>query len=242
MESGKLIALITQQRIAILGLLLILVANSFHFSLLKVQIDGVLANVGALFLFVGTVEWLFDEKARRELIYEIFRSIRGDDNMHRSGLTDCMIHSRTLLEPEEWVQAKTLTVGIHYSPRFVEDHLDIIKERIKSKKKTVICHVAFPTAASNYLTESESGCSEIKSSLEKLKTLVRDEFHNSQYVELIEHDRVLRYMFIYTELGIWIKFFTNSKGRAKVPAIKIASSTPLFLFFEKDIRDLGAIK
>jgi hypothetical protein len=242
MEPGKLIALITQQKIAILGLLLILVANGFQFSVLKIQIDGVLANIGALFLFVGTVEWLFEETARRELIYEIFRSMRGDDSMQRSGLMDCMVHSRTLSEPEEWVKAKTLSVGIHYSPRFIEDHLDIIKERIRDKKKTIICHVGVPTPASNYLKESESGLSEIKSRLETLKTIVRNELQDSPYVEFVEHDRVLRYMFIYTEFGIWIKFFTNSKGRAKVPAIKIASHTPLFSFFENDIRNLGALK
>jgi hypothetical protein len=189
MEPGKLIALITRQKIAILGLLLILVANCFQMSVLKVQIDGVLANIGALFLFVGTVEWLFEETARRELIYEIFRSMRGDDSMRRSGLVDCMVESRTLLEPEEWLKAKILAIGIHYSPRFVEDHLDLIKERIKNRRKTIICHVGASTPASEYLKISESGFAEIKSSIEALKAIVKSELYDSPHIELVEHDR-----------------------------------------------------
>ncbi|WP_414754655.1 hypothetical protein [Anabaena sp. CCY 9910] len=242
MKHEKLVAVIAQQKLIIVGLLLILIGNGFQFTFLKIQVDGILANIGALFLFVGTIEWIFDETARRELVYELFRSIRGDERIHRNGLVDCVINSKEVSEPEEWVRAKILVVGIHYSSRFVEDNIDLIKERIRNKRRTVICHVGVSTVASKYLKDSASGLSDINTGISKLKSLVQSQFNGSQYIDLIEHDRVLRYMFIYTELGIWIKFFTNAKGHTTVPAIRIGAATPLFDFFKNDIRNIGALK
>jgi hypothetical protein len=242
MKPEKLVAVVAQQKLIILGLLLILVGNGFQFAFLKIQIDAVVANIGALFLFVGTVEWIFDETARRELVYELFRSIRGDDRIHRNGLIDCIVNSKEVSEPEEWVRAKILVVGIHYSSRFIEDNIDLIKERVRNKKRTVICYVGGSTAAAQYLKDSASGLSDIKTSISKLKLLVQSQFHGSQYIDLVEHDRILRYMFIYTESSIWIKFFTNAKGHATVPAIRIRSATPLFDFFKNDIRNIGGLK
>ncbi|MBD2457923.1 hypothetical protein H6G80_28135 [Nostoc sp. FACHB-87] len=239
MKPDKLVTVVAQQKLIIIGLLLILIGNGFQFTFLKVQIDAVVANIGALFLFVGTIEWVFDETARRELVYELFRSIRGDDRLHRNGLIDCVINSREVIEEEEWIKAKTLVIGIHYSPRFVEDNIDLIKERTKNKRRTVICYVGVSTAASEYLKNSASGLSDIDASITKLKSLVQTQFSGSHYVELIEHDRVLRYMFIYTESSIWIKFFTNAKGHAIVPAMRIRAATPLFDFFKNDIRNIG---
>jgi hypothetical protein len=242
MKPEQLVTVVAQQKLIILGLLLILVGNGFQSTFLKIQIDAVVANIGALFLFVGTVEWIFDETARRELVYELFRSIRGDDRIHRNGLVDCVINSKEVLEQEEWVKAKILVVGIHYSPRFVEDNIDLIKERIRNKRKTVICYVGVSTAAAQYLEHSASGLSDIDASISKLKSLTQSQFGSSQYIELIEHDRVLRYMFIYTEFSVWIKFFTNAKGYATVPAMKVRATTPLFEFFRADIFNIGGLK
>jgi len=242
MKPEKLVSVVAQQKLIILGLFLILIGNGFQSTFLKIQIDAVVANIGALFLFVGTVERIFDETARRELVYELLRSIRGDDRIHRNGLIDCVINSKDVSEPEEWSKAKILVVGIHYSSRFIEDNIDLIKGRIKNKRKTVICHVGGTTAAAQYLKDSESGRSDINSSISELKLLVQLQFHGSLYVELVEHDRVLRYTFIYTESMVWVKFFTNTKGHATVPAVLIWSATPLFDFFKNDIRNMGGLK
>lgn len=242
MKPEKLVAIVAQQRLIIFGLLCILIGNGFQYTFLKIQIDSVVANIGALFLFVGTVEWIFDETARRELIYELFRSIRGNDRIHRNGLIDCVVNSKEVSEPEEWTKAKILVVGVHYSSRFVEDNVDLIKARIRSRKRTVICHVGVAIAATQYLENSASGLSNVDTSISKLKVLVQSQFRGSQYVELIEHDRVLRYTFIYTDSGIWIQLFTNEKGHATVPAIRIGPATPLFNFFKNDIRNLGGLK
>ena len=238
---NKLITLITQLKLIIIGLFLIVIANVSQYELLKIRLDELLANVGALFLVAGTIEWLFDVRARKELVYEIVHSIRGDDRMHRYGLMDCLTNSKDVEEKEEWENAKILVVGLHYSPRFIEDYPDVIKKRIKQKKRTVICHIKSNSPATNYLKNSESGF-EIETNLEKISTLKKEEFGDSAYIELIEHDRVLRYMFVYTELSIWVKFFTNSKGSAVVPAIRVRPATPLFEFFESDIRNLGALR
>jgi hypothetical protein len=241
MRISRLISIITQQKIIILGLLLILVGNGFQSTFLKIQVDGVVANIGALFLFVGTLEWIFDETARRELVYEIFKSIRGDDRIHRNGLIDCLTNSREVNESEEWLSAKTLVIGIHYSSRFIEDNLELIQQRTRFKRTTIIAHVKGESPACDYLKKSGSGLSEPIESIRKLKKFVNVEFPGSPYVEIREHSRLLRYSFIYTEESIWIKFFTNSEGRARVPAFRIISKTPLFNFFEDDIRRMGIL-
>lgn len=241
MKPEKLIATIAQQKLVIIGLVLILLGNSFQFVFLKVQIDAVVANIGALFLFVGTVQWIFDETARRELVYELFRSIRGDDRIHRNGLIDCILNSKEVLELEEWTNSKILIVGIHYSTRFVEDQFELINERISNKRKTVICYLGESTPASKYLKDSKSGLSDISTAVNQLKHLVQSQFCGSEYIDLVEHGRILRYSFIYTENSIWVKFFTNGKGYRKVPAMRIRSNTPLFIFFQDDLRSLGVL-
>lgn len=239
---NKLVNIIAQLKLIIVGLLLVVIGNAFQYEFLKIKLDELFTNVGALFLVAGTIEWLFDERARKELVYEIVHSIRGDDRMNRYGIMDCLTNSKDVQEKEEWLNAKTLVIGLHYSTRFMEDYPDLIRNRIKQKKKTVICHVRPNSPATEYLIQSESGLSDIAASIEKMSKLKKQEFGNSEYVELIEHDRVLRYMFIYTELSIWVKFFTNGKGYAIVPAIRIRPTTPLYEFFESDIKNLGALK
>lgn len=240
--TNKLVNLIAQLKLVIVGLLLVVIGNAFHFQFLKINMDELSANVGALFLVAGTIEWLFDEKARRELVYEIVHSIRGDDRMHRNGIMDCITDSKKVEENEEWLNAKTLVVGVHYSTGFIVNNLNTIKKRIEQKKKTIICHVKPNSPAADYLKQSESGLSDISTGIEKMSKLKSRDFNNSEFLELIEHDRVLRYTFIYTESSIWVKLFTNGTGYADVPAIKIRPTTPLYEFFENDIKKIGAIK
>ena len=57
-------------------------------------------------------------------------------------------------------------------------------------------------------------------------------------VKVVEHDRVLRYSFIETEECVWIKFFTNSRGRATVPALKVKAGTPMYAFLCNDTQRL----
>ena len=240
--TNKLVNLIAQLKLIVIGLLLVVISNSFHYQFLKINVDNLFANVGALFLVAGTIEWLFDEKARKELVYEIVHSIRGDDRMHRNGIMDCITDSKKVEESEEWLNAKILVVGVHYSTGFIANNVSIIKKRIEQKKKTIICHVKPNSPAADYLRESESGLSDIGAGIEKMSKLKNRDFNNSEFLELIEHDRVLRYAFIYTEYSIWVKLFTNGKGYAEVPAIKIRPTTPLYEFFENDIKNIGALK
>ncbi|HEY2971523.1 MAG TPA: hypothetical protein VGJ48_03340 [Pyrinomonadaceae bacterium] len=53
------------------GVVLLAVANTFHRTIFKVDIDHLLAEIGALLLVVGFLHFLFELRLRQEMIREI---------------------------------------------------------------------------------------------------------------------------------------------------------------------------
>ena len=127
-----------QQKITLIltvtGLLLIIVANTFHSEYFKVQVDHVMAEVGALFLIVGTLHWMFESLLRKEMIKDIATTALGNARIHDSGIVDCMLNSKAILETNLWTASQQLIIGIHYSPAFLERIYSILKERCVSGK------------------------------------------------------------------------------------------------------------
>jgi hypothetical protein len=232
---------IVKLRFAFAGVLLILLGQSFSYEWLKVSVDGLVANIGSLLLFIGIWQFIYDEKSRRELCCEIVRAVKGSDDLQKNGLVSCLLNSKQVFENEEWRKAEVLVVGYQYSPRFLKDNLELVSQRISKKKKTVICYAGDQKEVLDYLRWSTPGATDIQRSIGEMKDLARQHFDDSPYLLLKEHKRVLKYSFIYTEIGIWIKFYTNSGLRADVPAFKITSRTALFSFFESDIKKLGVL-
>jgi hypothetical protein len=224
--------------IIVLGLVFILVGNGFNYSILKIDIDSLLVNLGALLLVIGTLQWIFDEGMRKEIVQEISIATLGTDRIYRNGLRDCTENSRKIDEDNLWKVTNVLIIGVHYSNRFIEDNADVIKSRIAAGKSTKIFHINESSLAADYLSESKSGKADIGEKTKNLTSLVGNEFGNSNLIEIIGHDRVLRYSFIKTDQTIWVKFFTNSAGYSVIPAIKVETGTPLFEFFESDINRL----
>jgi hypothetical protein len=224
--------------IIVFGLIIILVGNGFDYSILKIDIDSLLVNLGALLVVIGTLQWIFDEGMRKEIVQEISIATLGTDRIYRSGLRDCNVNSRKIDEDNLWKVTDTLIIGVHYSNRFIKDNADVIKSRIATGKSTKIFHINETSLAATYLSESNSGKSDIGEKTKNLTNLIENEFENSDLIEIIGHSRVLRYSFIKTDQTIWVKFFTNSAGYSVIPAIKIETGTPLFDFFESDVNRL----
>lgn len=224
--------------IVVLGLCLILIGNGFNYSALKIDFDSLIVNLGALLLVIGTLQWIFDEGMRREIVREISIATLGTDRIYRSGLRDCTENSRKIDEDNLWKSSQTLIIGVHYSNRFIKDNADVIKHRIASEKATKIFHIKEDSLAAKYLFESHSGKSSIGEKTKNLESLITNEFGDSNLVEIIGHARILRYSFIKTDQTIWVKFFTNSAGYSVIPAIKVETGTPLFEFFDSDITRL----
>lgn len=224
--------------IIVIGLCFILTGNGFEYSILKIDVDSLLVNLGTLLLVIGTLQWIFDERMRKEIVQEISIATLGNDRIHRNGLRDCTDNSRKIDEDNLWKATTSLIIGVHYSNRFVEDNADVIKSRIVDKKETHIFHIDENSLAAKYLVDSKSGKSNIGEKTKNLKGLIESEFSNSELVKIVKHSRVLRYSFIKTDQTIWVKFFTNSEGYSIIPAVKVETGTPLFEFFNSDIERL----
>ena len=224
--------------IIVLGLLLIFVGNGFDVTFFKVDIDSLIVNVGALLLVIGTLQWLFDEGVRKEIVQEISLATLGTDRIYKSGISDCIENSKKIEEENIWRASSSLLIGVHYSNRFMEDNSDIVMDRINNKKYTSLFHIDEDSAAADYLRSSCSGTSDIGEKTKNMKSFIDVEFKSSAFVKVHVHKRVLRYSFIKTDQAIWVKFFTNSEGYSVVPAIKVDVGSPFFSFFNNDINEL----
>src|SRR3954464_8996976 len=107
--------------LAFLGIFLIGVANLFHAEAFKVELDRLLAEVGALLLVVGFLHWFFEFGLRAEMLREVSKAVVGDTILHDNGLDTCAMNSKSVNERDHWSKAATLAVGYQYSPSFFRD-------------------------------------------------------------------------------------------------------------------------
>ena len=224
----------------IAGLLLILAGQSFKYEVFKVRLDSQIANIGALFIFVGVMQWLISSAERRALVAEIVDGIGGNKMLHTHGIVGSSLNTKLILDLDEWEKSSELIIGVHYDARFLTDRSELIAKRILAKRVTTIMHVNPESKAAEYLRDSKSGISDIADSVRKLRQIAKEHFHDSPFLTLQEMNRVLRYTFTYCETSIWVRFITNSAGHvAGVPAVKIAAGTPLYDFFKADIKRIS---
>jgi len=116
----------------------------------------------------------------------------------------------------------------------------VIRKRAATKKNTTIMLMDENSAAARHLKESKIGIAGVGGDVSRIRKLIDEAAQGgTRYICIKIHDKVLRYSFILTEESIWIKFYTNSPGRVAVPALKVRAGTPLYDFFDVDIRRLG---
>lgn len=225
----KLILIVT-------GVVLLLVANSFQAVVLKVQIDRLLAEVGALVLVIGLLHFLFEIRLRKEMLRDVSVAVLGNEHLHNCGFDDCLMDSRQVNESSHWENAGALTIGVQYSPKFFEDFHALLRRRCAAGRETIALALRPGSPAANYLRDSQTGLAKVKDGVERIASLLQEAAKETKgSARLLYHDRVLRYSFIRTEEAIWVKFFTNSKDRAQVPAVRLRAGTDLYRFVSDDI-------
>jgi len=225
--------------LGMLGFVLIGLAHTFHFEWAKIQVDRLVAEVGALLLVVGILHWLFELGLRKEMLREVSGTVVGSTLLHDSGLASCSLNSRQVDDREHWSRCANLTIGIQYSPKFFKDFHDVLRSRCERGLRTTVTVLRAEGAAARYLQESGTGNAGVRECVAEIANVLEQiDTGEKKYTQLLRHDRVLRYSFIQTDEFVWVKFFTNSPERATVPAFKVRAGTPLFEFFSNDIKHL----
>ena len=237
----KLISQNIRLILGFVGVLFIAASGTFQLTILKVQIDHLVAEVGALLLVLGVLHFMFELRLREEMLKEVSSAVLGNERLHETGLADCLLNSKDVKDLEHWEAATTLTLGLQYSPRFVEDFHWIIGKRAAAKKRTTILLMDENSPAARYLKESNTGVADVQGGVSRIRQLISESAKGeTDCITIKTHDRVLRYSFIHTEESIWIKFYTNSNTRMTVPALKMRAGTPLYNFFNADIEHLDS--
>jgi hypothetical protein len=237
---SKLITQNIKLILGFVGLLFVAAATTFHRTFLKVEIDRLLAEIGALLLVLGVLHFTFELRLREEMLKEVCAAVLGHGRLHESGLADCLMNSRAVSEASHWEASNSLTIGIQYSPKFVEDFHWLIEKRITANKYTMIMLMDENSAAAQYLKDSKTGIADVLRGVSRIRQIIGKAAQGkTPYVRITTHTKVLRYSFVRTEESIWIKFYSNSNVRTTVPAIKVRAGTPLYSFFDADIERLG---
>ena len=205
--------------LCVVGLSCLLGAQAFYFTLLKVSLDHLLAEVGALLLVVGVLHSQFEMKIRHEMLKEIADSVLGNTHLYDS--------------------SPVLRIGVQYSSKFADDFHAVLESRCKADLDTTFLVLTPDGKGAGYLKGTNTGFADVKGGVERIKALALEaEAGVNGRVRVLMHDRILRYSFIQTDEAVWVKFFTNSKAKATVPAFRFRAGTPMYEFVLKDIQHL----
>ena len=225
--------------LCVMGLGCLLGAQAFHFTFLKVSPDHLLAEVGALLLVVGVLHSLFEMRIRKEMLKEVAESVLGNTHLYNSGLTDWKKDSKTVNESNHWERNPVLRIGVQYSSKFADDFHAVLESRCKAGLETTFLVLTPEGEGAAYLKISKTGFADVTVGVERIKALAREaEAGGNGRVRVLMHDRILRYSFIQTNEAVWVKFFTNSKAKATVPAFRFRTGSPMYEFVLKDIQRL----
>ncbi len=222
----------------IAGLVLIIIAQLFQYSLLKIDIDILVSNLGALLLVTGGLQWLFDSYVKNELFEEISSKTIQNVNISKSGIADIKISSRDVDYTNLILRSNEITIGINYSPRLLEDYIEEFRERAKSNLKTTIILLDLSSKAAYYLRTIKDENSHLEPNNKKIHGIVDELNKINNTISIFHHESILRYSFFKSDNSIWIKPYRSSPGRCKTPAVKLDVNTSLYNYYNNDIDNL----
>ena len=230
--------------IAVIGLILMLVgaySQDLTWRWFGIDWSNFFSNVGLYVTVIVALQWYYDEHTKRQLITEVTRSALSSANIVRSGINDftdntTRIDYQSLLDSSE-----KIIIGFLYDTRLVNDHIEQLTERALAGKKTSVLLVnpkgiAFDFLA-NVVDDREYMRLQVKENLNSIAE-ANDNPHATDKISVRFHDSVLRYSFVFSQEGVWIKVYRNSRGRVATPGIYIRNGSSLYDFFRKDIEDL----
>ena len=229
--------------IVIVGLAMLLVAEKFP-STIWIGIDwsNFLSNFGLYVAVVVALQWHYDKRTRQDTIVSAVESALSNSNVVRAGVENCTQDTKKIDYSALLSHGEEVTIGFLHNGRFVDDNLDILRERADSGKKTTIVFSDPEGTAIEYLLTLTPVKDHVIPNIRKVIARIEGEINQREGVKekisVKHHDTVLRYSFVHSREGIWVKMYRNSLGVVATPGIYIRSGSPLYRFFDDDIKAL----
>ncbi len=244
MNTLKLLVKYKSLVLATVGIVLIFTAFYLNrdMSLQELLVTSI-ANVGALILVVGILQWLFDHQMREEMIREISNTVLGNTHIHDKGIVDCDDNSLNVKEEdlEHWTKAENLIIAAHYPEAFFARYSKLFETRCQTEKSTTVLLSKHDGQGITYLKNSDPEVPNVEERVQCIIALLTKSFSQSPTtIDIRLHSVVLHYLIIATEQAIWVTPMLNSKGRSHVPVLKVRHNSPLYEIFNADVQRLIA--
>ena len=200
------------------------------------------STVGLYIAAVLSFQWAYDRWTNREVIRNAVDTAIANKNVFDAGIEDCKRDTKEIDYQNILSKSDQVTIGFLHSAGFVDSNFELLKERADTGKKTTIILSKPDGSAIEYLLTIAEIKDHIIPNITKVISRVDQEINGSEEVRqricIMFHDAVLRYSFVHSSDGIWVKMYRNGRGTAATPGIFVRNDTPLFEFFDKDVRKL----
>ncbi len=210
-------------------------------SWMGINWSSFLTDLGLYIAVVVVLQFYYDKHMKHELISEVAESALSNSNVATSGISDFVNNTKRINYETMLTHSEEITVGFLHSTRFIDDHVSELRNRVKEGKKTSILLVNPDGRVVSYLTkivhDSDHIKPEIKKNINKVGQ-INNESGVKEKITMKYHDAILRYSFVHSMEGTWIKMYRNSLGIATTPGIYIRNGSPMYDFYKKDIENL----
>lgn len=221
--------------LALAGTVLVILGNAIDCTIWRVSVGSQFANIGALLLIIGVLQWFFDRKVRNSFFLEIKREIVGSSHLANSGISDCYSDSRDVDFTEHFFSSQEVIVGVNYSAKLIDNSITLLQERVSRKLHTKIAVVDPGSEAARFLA-ADYDLAEISHGINKIEQIVDQLDRNRTYIEIVKLKTILRYSFVEFDSRIWVVPGTNGLGRRAVPGFFVTSPGPWYAHFDEDIK------
>lgn len=229
--------------IIIIGLIMLLVGAKFP-SMLWIGINwgSFFSDLGLYVAVVVALQWYYDKRTKDEMVVSVVEAALSNSNVVRSGIENFTQDTKQIDYNSLLSHGEEVTIGFLHSSRLVDDNFDRLTERAMSGKKTTILLSDPKGAAIKYLLTLTTVKDHVIPSIQKVIARVDEHINRrdgvKEKINVKHHDAVLRYSFVHSREGIWVKMYRNSAGMGTTPGIYIRSGSPLYNFFNSDIQTL----
>ena len=229
--------------IIIIGLILLLIGAKFpSLSWAGINWSNFFSDLGLYVAVVVALQWYYDKRTKDKLVVSVVEAALSNASVVKSGIEKFTQDTKQISYKSLLSHGEEVTIGFLHSSRLVDDNLDTLTERAMSGKKTTILLSDPQGDAIKYLLTLTTVKAHVMPSIEKVVARI-DEHINRQdgvkeKIEVKHHDTVLRYSFVHSKDGIWVKMYRNSIGMVKTPGIYVRSGSPLYDFFDQDVQTL----